>query len=463
MTAVKAMNEELKPISLVESHAALRSGNVTVAGLLEAARQAYLESGSAGNAYMVWSADQLADTAAHLDGLLASGYDLGPLMGLPVSIKDMYNVSGYQTRAGTDKAIYEAREQPGPIVSAVMNQAPLLMGKTHTVELAFGGLGINRNWGTPINPWSPDGHRVPGGSSSGAGVSVITGTAALALGTDTAGSVRIPAAMTGTVGFKISVGRWPLDGVVPLSTTLDTPGLIARSVRDVAFAFEAIDNAIYRANPRLRYAEVNLADMTIGLPKDYFWDDNDPSIDACIQSGLRELERAGARLKDVDLPGLDECYALFQAGGLAAPELTSFLKERGVSAEELPATVRDRLADGETLPAYEYIRRRKFQRGLADDAAAIFEGVDCLVTPTVGRTPPKVSSLDDPAYYREANMLALKYTMVGNFLDLCGLSLPAGFDALGMPVGMQIYCGHGQDSKLLAQAAAIEHAINRQS
>ncbi|RMF71559.1 MAG: amidase, partial [Acidobacteria bacterium] len=174
--------------------------------------------------------------AAAADALLARGEDPGPAAGVPWSAKDLYGVPGYRTHAGCPRPLPERFEQPGPLVERLLAHGAPCVGKTHTVQFAFGGLGTNPHWPTPVNPWDAEVERVPGGSSSGAGVSVVTGAARIALGTDTAGSVRIPAAWTGCVGLKTTAGRWPTAGIVPLSPTLDTAGVLARDVADVAFA-----------------------------------------------------------------------------------------------------------------------------------------------------------------------------------------------------------------------------------
>jgi aspartyl-tRNA(Asn)/glutamyl-tRNA(Gln) amidotransferase subunit A len=169
---------------------------------------------------------------------------VGPLQGLPVSIKDLFAAAGYPCLAGSSRRLpADPWERDGPLVAALRRQLGVIMGKTHMVEFAFGGTGHNSHWGAPYNSWDATAHRSVGGSSSGAGVSLLEGSALLAFGSDTAGSVWIPACMTGTVGLKVTLGRWPTDGVVPLSPTFDTPGLLARSVCDLAYGFAALDPA----------------------------------------------------------------------------------------------------------------------------------------------------------------------------------------------------------------------------
>ena len=161
------------------------------------------------------------------------------------------------------------------MIKALSAQLAPVMGKTHCVELAFGGLGTNSHWGTPANPWDKQVHRVPGGSSSGAGVSLVNGTAALALGTDTAGSIRVPASMTGVAGLKLTAGRWPTQQIVPLSHTLDTPGLMARRVDDLDYAFRALDPVVSKQRV-VHTSASELADLTFGVPAAFFWENCSP-------------------------------------------------------------------------------------------------------------------------------------------------------------------------------------------
>ena len=222
----------------------LRLGKVNAQDLAYAVIDNHDNSCHSLNAYKTWDKEKIIQQAKVADSALNAGIDGGSLQGLPVSVKDLYGVTGFPTFAGSPKSLPKRWEREGPVIKALRRQLAVIAGKTHTVEFAFGGLGANPHWTTPRNPWDRDKHRVPGGSSSGAGVTLAVGSALLALGTDTAGSVRIPASMTGNVGFKTSIGRWSVEGIVPLSPSLDTVGLLARSVEDVAFGFLALDPAV---------------------------------------------------------------------------------------------------------------------------------------------------------------------------------------------------------------------------
>lgn len=444
---------------LREQHAALRSGKLTATALVEASLEAYRARGQQDHAYLTWNGEAARDTARATDAVLASGGDTGPLMGVPVSIKDIYAVPGLPTYAGSARRLPQHWESPGPVISALLSQLPSVMGKTHTVEFAFGGLGTNAHWGAPRNPWDQVHHRTPGGSSAGAGVSLIGGTASLALGTDTAGSVRVPASMTGVAGLKTTVGRWSTAQIVPLSATLDTPGLLARCVDDLAFAFDALDGSLTTRSSSVP-VRPELADLTFGVPEAYFWEDCSPGIAESVQAAIRQVEAAGARIVTLDLPHTDEVFTLFQQGGLAAVELAAFLKTQLPGAiESLDPNVAARVKAADDIPGWEYVRRCDVLRSLSASAADCLTRVDALLTPTVTLTPPTLESLDPDGAYPRANMQALRNTVVGNFMGLCGLTLPVGKDAAGMPVGLQLLSGPWQEARLLAIGQAIEDQL----
>tara|TARA_B100000519_G_scaffold186891_1_gene183197 strand:+ start:3925 stop:4803 length:879 start_codon:yes stop_codon:yes gene_type:complete len=281
----------------------------------------------------------------------------------------------------------------------------------------------------------------------------------LALGTDTAGSVRVPATMTGVAGLKLTAGRWPTSQIVPLSSTLDTPGLLAHRVDDLAYAFSALDPVVRKQGRQLP-AVPDLASLTFGIPSAFFWEDCSPGIAETVEQALRSLERAGARLVRFNLWGLDEIYGLFLQGGVAAPELAAFIRQE--LPEIMPAldpNVAARLRTAGELPAWEYIHRLDLIKRLSVSAATELQGIDALLTPTVTLTPPAVDSLDEPGAYATANIQALRNTAMANYLGLCGLTLPVGKDKAGMPVGLQLLKGPWQEGRLLAIGQAVERCL----
>jgi aspartyl-tRNA(Asn)/glutamyl-tRNA(Gln) amidotransferase subunit A len=446
-------------LPLREQHARLRAGTLTATELVEASIAAYQQRGKHDHAYLSWNGEQARAIAQAADAVLAQGGDAGMLMGIAVSIKDIYAVKGLPTYAGSAQTLPKRWERPGPVVNALLKQLPSIVGKTHTVEFAFGGLGTNVHWGAPRNPWDTKQHRTPGGSSSGAGVSLMSGTASLAFGTDTAGSVRIPASMTGVAGLKTTAGRWPTEQIVPLSSTLDTPGLLARRVDDIAFAFDALDRSLSGRDEQVP-ATPSLADLTFGVPETFFWDGCSPGIAESVRAAIKRLEAAGARIVALELPGIDEAYELFKLGGVAAAELAAFLKtELPEMIGSLDPNVAARVKAADDMPAWEYVRRRTVLDSLYQSAAACMADVDAVLTPTVAITPPTIESLEPEGAYPKANMHALRNTVIANFLGLCGLTLPVGKDAACMPVGLQVLAGPWQDANLLAIGQAIENEL----
>ncbi|MEO1336953.1 MAG: amidase, partial [Myxococcota bacterium] len=371
-------------------------------------------------------------------------------------IKDLFGVPKMPIFAGTRSPLPETFETPGPVVDACLRQMGVVMGKTHTVEFAFGGVGTNAHWGTPKNPWSPDVHRVPGGSSAGAGVSLCEGSALVALGTDTAGSVRIPASATGNVGLKTTIGRWSMEGIVPLSPTLDTAGILTRTVADAAYAFSALDPVEGWPNaPRL--APIDLGDVRLAIPEKPFWLDCSPGVAEITKAAIDELATAGAQLRSVRLPDLEALQSVFEKGALTAVQLYHYLQASLPDAlERLDDNVRRRLTDAGALPAAEYLRRRDLMAQAVTDAnAALADGV-ILASPTLAITPPRLDELEAPGVYRTKNLLMLRNTSMPSLLGLCALSIPIGLDNEGMPVGLQLAARGGDDLRLLRVGLAVE-------
>lgn len=444
--------------SLPEIHTALRRGDVSASALMEQAAARYAEVGARNHAYTAWDGENALELARHVDALLALGRDTGPLMGMPVSVKDLFGLPGFRTHAGSPSPMPERWEEPGPIVRQLLGQLSCITGKTQTVEFAFGGLGTNPHWGTPRNPRDAEVHRVPGGSSAGAGVSIVEGSARLALGTDTSGSVRIPAAMTGVAGLKTTAGRLSTEGVVPLSTTLDTVGLLARDVTDLAFGYHALTDTQHPAERSIQPLPPRA--IRLGVPDSFFWDDCSPGVAEAVQAALTKLVAHHVQIVPLELPGCDEAFEHFRNGGLAAAELAAFLgTESPGHIKTLDANVAARIRGGQNLSATEYLQRREHLQRLAGTAAETLTEVDALVTPTVVITPPPVDDVQTPEAYARANILSLRNTMIANFMGLCALTLPAGKDAAGMPVGLHLIAAPWRESQLLAMGRTLETVL----
>ena len=443
---------------LADMAQALHDGNVSAVEIAETAIARHDAWDDKLTAYKTWNAEIALDQAKAADHALKSGNNLGSLIGIPISVKDIFGIEGFPTFAGSPNQLPSDWEKEGPVVKAVRRQLCMIPGKTHTVEFAFGGLGINPHWVTPRNPWDAKNHRAPGGSSAGAGVSLYEGSAMVAFGTDTGGSVRIPASLTGNVGIKTSKGRWSTDGIVPLSTTFDTPGILTKSVADAVFAFAAIDAKSRHRS--FKIAAQQNSDITLGVTTDYFWDKCQDDIAGVVENTISELTKVGFKTQTVNLPEAHEAVEVMAGGIIVASEGYEFL------ANELPDWLKTlhpyvaaRMNIGVESSAMDYLTALRRVKQLWQRADAQLAEVDVLATPTIPVTPPILSDVEEADAYHNANMLTLSNTMAGNSLNLCGITIPVGLDKAGMPVGLQLLSRLHNDDTLLAVALAVEAVI----
>ena len=455
MTASTALNQSIQGLA-----ADLRAGKTKARDLAEAAIAAQALHEPKLNAYRDRNPDYTRAQADAADAAFAARFDLGVLQGLPVSAKDLYAVAGYETFAGSPYPLPMFVKE-GPVVRAVRRQMAVIPGKTHTVEWAFGGIGMNPHHATPRNPWDAKDHRAPGGSSSGAGVSLWQGSAVAALGSDTAGSVRIPASWTGTVGVKTTFGRWSLEGIAPLSPSLDTAGVLTRSAEDAALAFAALDPQV--ADPWAFLRDCQQAEarqFTLGVCE-WMFEGNSPGVAEAVRQALDELAKAGARVVKVDVPNLIELHELFRRGGIAGIEFAAFINRPEMTKWKaaVDPIVKSRFSAIEAIPATEYIARLDQIARMAAEARPVFDQVDAIVGPTIPITPPRLADLQSVEAYQTANLLSLRNTSVGNILELSGVTLPVGLDRAGMPVGLQLLTPNGADERALAMAVAVERVL----
>jgi aspartyl-tRNA(Asn)/glutamyl-tRNA(Gln) amidotransferase subunit A len=396
-------------------------------------------------------ADAARGAADAADARTRAGISLGPLDGALVSIKDLFDVAGETTRAGS-KILRDAAPAAidAPVVQRLRRAGAVIFAKTAMVEFAFSGLGLNPHDGTPGN--AVDETRVPGGSSSGAGVAAALGFGDIAIGTDTGGSVRIPAAFNGVVGLKPSAQRVPRDGAFPLSYTLDSIGPLAKSVQQCADA-----DAVMAGDEPFPLAPAPLAGLRIGVPRGAMFEDTDAVVADAFERGLDALARAGARVATL---GIEDLLAAMRdataAGSIAAIEAAAVHAEWvHTRAADFDPRVHVRIARAASVPAADYIRILRRRNELVAAMDARLADVDVLAMPAVAIVPPRIDAVlhDDDAYGR-TNMLVLRNTMLGNFFDLAGVSLPIAGTPL--PVGMMLLARNGHDCRLLAIAAGAE-------
>jgi aspartyl-tRNA(Asn)/glutamyl-tRNA(Gln) amidotransferase subunit A len=387
------------------------------------------------------------------DVLRKAGIVASPLSGIPVSIKNLCDVAGEITLSGS-RALDDAppAEEDAPVVARLRAAGAVIVGSTNMSEFAFSGVGFNPHYGTPGNP--ADRKRVPGGSSSGAAVSVADRMAVAALGTDTGGSVRIPAAVCGIVGFKPTAQRVPIDGVVPLSTSLDSIGPLANSVECCA-----IVDAIFAGEPIEVPEAVHLAGLRFAVPRHFVMDDLHPVVAKAFERALKTLAAKGVRVEEIDLPQLDELPAINAKGGFAASEAYAWHKEliarRGSDYDPLVAP---RIRRGAEMSAADYIELLGKRADLQKRVAAITANYDAVVTPTCAIVAPTLDEVATPEGFTRKNMLLLRNTTVGNFLDRCSISLPC-HEAGELPVGFMLMGEAMGDKRLLAMARSVAPVV----
>jgi aspartyl-tRNA(Asn)/glutamyl-tRNA(Gln) amidotransferase subunit A len=400
----------------------------------------------------VWRAQALAAADAS-DALRKAGIVASPLAGLPVSIKNLCDVAGETTLAGS-KALDDAppAKQDAPVVARLRASGAVIVGSTNMSEFAFSGVGFNPHYGTPGNP--ADRKRVPGGSSAGAAVSVADRMAVAALGTDTGGSVRIPAAVCGIVGFKPTARRVPIDGVVPLSTSLDSIGPLANSVEDCA-----IVDAVFAAEPISVPEPMPLGGLRLAVPRHFVMDDLDPVVAKAFERALKALAAKGVRIEHIDLPELNELASINAKGGFAASEAYAWHKEliarRGNVYDPLVAP---RIMRGKEMSAADYVELLGRRIDLCRRVSAITSNHDAVAMPTCAIVAPTLDEVATADGFTRKNMLLLRNTTVGNFLDRCGISLPC--HASGeLPVGFMLMGEAMADRRVLAMARSVAPVV----
>jgi aspartyl-tRNA(Asn)/glutamyl-tRNA(Gln) amidotransferase subunit A len=448
---------------LADIAVALRCGDISASELVEEAISRHRSRDALLRAYKLFDAEGARTMARSADVRFASDQEAPPLCGIPFSAKDLYGAEGLPTFAGTRRPLPPPWSRDAWLVARLRDQGAVLTGKTHTVEMAYGGVGLNPNWETPRNPWDAGVHRIPGGSSSGAGVSLAEGSAVVALGTDTGGSIRIPASMTGAVGHKTTKGRWPTEGVVPLSHTLDTVGALTRSVEDAVWFFGSVDPGA--GNPAelvRRLARRAEEGVRVAVPEGGVWGACQPDIEAVLRAALEELAAAWWPIHATAGALLDDAYDLYMTGGISGVESLSFLKEQLPGwLELLHPIVGKRIAAAAARTPEEYRAALAERERLMASAGSLFADADVLALPTHLVTPPPVEGLADLGRYSKVNAITLRPTVPVSMLGLCAVTLPVGRDASGMPVGLQLVAPAGEDELVLAAALAAEGVLGK--
>ena len=402
--------EGLGPWALREVAAALRREEIGAAELLGHCRRRHRDSEGLLNAYVCWNEDAAARMAEAADAAARAGVFAGLLHGIPLSIKDVFGVAGMPLKAGSSRVLPARFAREGAFIGGLRRQLPVFTGKTRTDEFAYGGLGTVNDGPIPRNPWNAERHCAAGGSSSGAPVSLWQQTALVAVASDTSGSVRRPAALSGATGLKPTVSRWSADDLLPLCPSLDTPGMLARSVADLRFAFYAMDPHVAEPGAAWRTPEPDPGGIRIGISDRVFWDDCDPGVAEAVKAALDELAGKGARLVRVDLPHFEEALAVVERGGIVSSEFMAFMeRELPEWLHTLQPQLRARLSgpDRPDLSAVQYLSHRNALSRCAASLREHLREIDVLATPTLPITAPALEEVAAPRAWQRLNKRAV--------------------------------------------------------
>jgi aspartyl-tRNA(Asn)/glutamyl-tRNA(Gln) amidotransferase subunit A len=434
----------------------LAAGRTTARKLVDACLAKIADkAGEGARVFIHVDADGAIAAAEAMDRLRKANAAPSPFAGIPVSIKDLFDIKGQVSRAGS-RALDDRppAANDAPVVARLRRAGFVVIGRTNMTEFAYSGLGINPHYGTPKNPWRRDVGHVPGGSSSGAAVSVTDGMAHGALGTDTGGSCRIPAAYCGIVGYKPTARRMPLDGGIPLSVTLDSYGPIARSVgccavMDAVLANEAIVPITSRPAKGLR----------LMVPTTVMLDGLDSAVADAFERALDRLAGAGALIERMAVPEFADIASLNVGGGFSAAESWAWHRALIAKKAELyDPRVISRIRRGESLSAADYVDLLAMRRAIIAGFERRVAPYDALVAPTVAMTPPVIADLAGDAAYTRANMLSLRNCALINTVDGCAISLPCHRDGEA-PVGLMLAAAGGSDRTIFEIAAGIEPIV----
>ena len=412
-------------------------------------------SGEGARAFIHVDAEAAIEAAEAMDRLREVRAAPSAYAGIPISIKDLFDIKGQVTRAGS-RALDDSppAEADAAVVARLRRAGFVVIGRTNMTEFAYSGIGINPHYGTPKGAWQRSVGHVPGGSSSGAAVSVVDRMAHGALGTDTGGSCRIPAAYNGIVGFKPTQRRVPLDGGVPLSFTLDSFGPLARTVGCCAVLDAVLaDEPVQPLQPRA------IKGMRLAVPTTVVLDELDDAVAQTFERALETLSRQGALIERIAVPEFLDVAAMNAKGGFAAAESYAWHRYLIASKGDVyDPRVSMRILRGESLSAADYVDLLGARKSLIARATVRLAPYDALILPTTANTPPRIADLADDRAFTKANLLSLRNCTLINMIDGCAISLP-GHREGEVPVGLMLAASGGSDRRIFELAAAIESVV----
>jgi aspartyl-tRNA(Asn)/glutamyl-tRNA(Gln) amidotransferase subunit A len=413
-------------------------------------------------AFITPTADSALQQARQADAELAAGKDRGPLHGIPIAVKDLFYTRGVRTTAGSPIYRDFVPDRDAFAVARLAAAGAVMLGKLNMHELAYGITSANPHFGAVRNPWN--GKHSPGGSSGGSGAAVAAGLAYAALGTDTGGSIRIPASFCGIVGLKPTYGRVSRRGVMPLSWSLDHVGPLTASVRDAALLLNAIaghdrEDATSSRHPTVDFIpdeDCSVRGLRVGFPENFFFERLEADVELSVRGAIARLEALGADVKPVKVPDISAINATARMVLLC--EASAVLEPHLADRRQFGPDVLALLDQGRLLPATDYIHAQRLRQRMQQEFAQVWSAVDCLITPTTPNTAPRVGDNTVKLGGREEDVRLATTRLVRsmNLLGLPALSIPCGLSADGLPVGLQIIGPPFEEALILRVGAAME-------
>jgi aspartyl-tRNA(Asn)/glutamyl-tRNA(Gln) amidotransferase subunit A len=436
-------------MTIQEAGQALRSRRISCVELTQQCLDQIARLNPVLNAFITITADSALANARELDGELAQGQDRGPLHGIPIAHKDLMRTKGIRTTSGSKLFADFVPDRDAPVVEKLSTAGAVMVGKAGLHELAYGITSDNPHFGTIRNPCNPE--HSPGGSSGGSGVAVATGMAFIATGTDTGGSIRVPASFCGVAGLKPTYGLVDRSGVQPLGLSLDHVGPLARTVADVRLALDAMAEQNHR-----KPAPVTLREIRVGMPENFYFDLVAPEVKAAVQHAAQRAETLGVRVIPVRVPDLE---ALNAAGLVILLSEAAAVHQANLHRRaDFGADVLALLDQGSLVPAMDYVNAQRQRKLLLNDFQALFRSIDCLFTPATPITAPRIGQTEitlDGATH-DTRFLTTRHARGINVLGFPALSIPCGSSTEGLPIGLQIVARPWDENLLLALGEAME-------
>ncbi len=439
-------------MTISEAARALRSGRVTSAELTKQCLSKIAEFNPILNAFVTITADSALAHAQALDRELAAGIDRGPLHGIPIAHKDLMWTKGVRTTSGSKIFADFVPDKDAAVVEKLASAGAVLVGKAGLHELAYGITSDNPHFGTIRNPRNPE--YSPGGSSGGSAVAVVTGMAFMATGTDTGGSIRVPASFCGVAGLKPTYGLVDRNGVQPLGLSLDHVGPMARTVSDLRLALDAMSEPVRR-----RPGPASVGQIRVGMPENFYFDSVLPEVKTAVHHAAQRAEELGACVIPVRVPDIEALNVIGLV--ILLSEASAIYRKHLARRQDFGPDVMSLLDQGSLIPATDYVNAQRQRKVLLNEFHALFRTIDCLFTPATPITAPRIGQTEinvDGVTY-ETRMLTTRFARGFNVLGFPALSIPCGWSPEGLPIGLQLIARPFEENLLLTTGEALELGV----